>query len=123
MNTLLGIPPRQPDVIFRRSGQFDLTARVVRLLDIAPGDVIDIIADDGEFYLYIARHAPSGRYRGRVVRSKPHTRSCHFRGSSSALCRAILRVVGHTDKAELYCGALTTLPGGIPALPIITRME
>lgn len=36
---------RRSDVIFRADGRFDLTARVVRALDIFPGDVVDVLSN------------------------------------------------------------------------------
>lgn len=121
MNAILGFSLRKPDVIFRSNGQFDLSARVVRDLNIMPGDAVDILADDAEFYLYVARHSSSapGRFRGRVYPSKPNSRSRHFRGCSAPLSRAILAAAGVSDSASFFCGAKVTLPFGFTALPII----
>lgn len=123
MNAILGIPLRKPDIIFRSNGQFDLSARVVRDLNINPGDSIDILSDDSEFYLYVAhRFSPtSGRFRGRVYPSKPKSRSQHFRGCSAPLSRAILTAAGASDSASFFCGPPIVLPFGATALPIIIK--
>lgn len=126
MNSLLGIP-RRPDVIFRSNGNFDLTARVVRSLRILPGDVVDILTDGTEYYLYVARHAdaipPGCRYHAHVYPSKPRPRAHHFRGYSARLCRAILAACGEPSVARLPCGQPITDPSGRLLLPIIIRLK
>lgn len=125
MKSLLGIT-RRPDVIFRADGHFDLTARVVRALDISPGDVVDILSDGCEYYLYVARHAHNaacGRFEAQVFPSKPKGGGLHFRGSSSRLCRAILSVSNAIDKAALPCGEMIVDNQGRKLLPVIVRLN
>lgn len=125
MKSLLGIT-RRSDVIFRADGHFDLTARVVRALDISPGDVVDVLSDGYEYYLYVACHAESaafGRYEAQVFPSKPKGGGLHFRGSSSRLCRAMLSVSHAVYKAALPCGSVTVDDRGRKLLPIIVRLN
>lgn len=57
---------RRADVSFCDNGRIDLTSRVVRALDIKPGDVIGIMSAAGETYLYVAHRADTlvGRHEG-----------------------------------------------------------
>lgn len=125
MKSLLGIT-RRSDVIFRADGHFDLTARVVRALDISPGDVVDILSDGCEYYLYVARHAGNaacGRFEAQVFPSKPKGGGLHFRGSSSRLCRAMLSLSNAVDKAALPCGEMIVDNQGRKLLPVIVRLN
>lgn len=125
MKSLLGTL-RRPDVIFRADGHFDLTARVVRALGISPGDVVDILVDGCEYYLYVARHAadnPCGRFKAQVFPSKPKGGGLHFRGSSSRLCRAVLSASNAVGRAALPCGDVTVDSQGRRLLPVIVRLN
>lgn len=125
MKSLLGIT-RRSDVIFRADGHFDLTARVVRALNISPGDVVDVLSDGCEYYLYVAHHVENGacgRYEAQVFPSKPGGNSLHFRGSSSRLCRSILSVCNSNNKVALACGDVITDNYGRRLLPIIVRLN
>lgn len=125
MKSLLGIT-RRSDVIFRADGHFDLTARVVRALDISPGDVVDVLSDGCEYYLYVACHVENtshSRYEAQVFPSKPRGGGLHFRGSSSRLCRAMLSVSNAVGKAALPCGEVVTDEHGRRLLPIIVRLN
>lgn len=124
MQSLLRTVARRPDVIFRANGQFDLTARTVRALDISPGDVVDVLSDGYEYYLYVARHsenATCGRFEARVHPSNRN--GMHFRGSSSRLCKAILSACNAVDKAALPCGDIIIDAQGRRLLPIIVRLN
>lgn len=125
MKSLLGIT-RRSDVIFRADGHFDLTARVVRALDISPGDVVDVLSDGCEYYLYVAcpaKVANGGRFEAQVFPSKRKGGGLHFRGSSSRLCKAILSACNAVDKAALPCGEMTTDERGRRILPVIVRIN
>nr|DAJ60202.1 MAG TPA: AbrB family transcriptional regulator-like protein [Caudoviricetes sp.] len=125
MKSLLGIT-RRSDVIFRADGHFDLTARVVRALNISPGDVVDVLSDGCEYYLYVACQAEAaagGHYEAQVYPSKPKGNALHFRGCSSRLCRAMLAACNAGKKAALPCGTVTTDSRGRLMLPIIVRLN
>lgn len=125
MRSLLGIT-RRSDVIFRADGHFDLTARVVRALDISPGDVVDVLSDGCEYYLYVACHAENascGRYEAQVFPSKPKGGGLHFRGSSTRLCKAMLAASHAVYKAALPCGEAFINDTGRRLLPIIVRLN
>jgi hypothetical protein len=125
MKSLLGIT-RRSDVIFRADGRFDLTSRVVRALGISPGDVVDVLSDGSEYYLYVASHAENtscGRFEAQVYLSKPKGGGLHFRGTSSRLCKAMLAVCGAVNKAALPCGNVTVDSQGRKLLPIIVRLN
>ncbi len=125
MKSLLGTT-RRSDVIFRANGHFDLTARVVRALNISPGDVVDVLSDGCEYYLYVTCHADNasyGRYEAQVFPSKGKGGGLHFRGSSSRLCKAILSLCNATDKVALPCGQPVIDKLNRCLLPIIIRIN
>lgn len=73
MRSLLG-KARRPDVIFRADGHFDITARVAGILGLSPGDVVDVLTDNCEYYLYVrssASQTSAGRYEGPGISFKP----------------------------------------------------
>lgn len=122
MKSLLGIT-RRSDIIFRANGQFDLTARVVRALDISPGDVVDVLNDGCEYYLYVAHRfkaPPCGRFEAQV--HPTNGRGLHYRGSSMRLCRPMLEACNAIEKAMLPCGEVITDSQGRLLLPIIVRL-
>lgn len=124
MKSLLG-KVRRPDVIFRDDGHFDLTARVVRELNIGPGDVVDVLNDGCEYYLYVRCHASQtsgGRFEAQVFPSN-RKGGKHYRGSSARLCKAILSISGATKKVCLPCGTAITDSEGRCLLPIIVRLN
>lgn len=125
MKSLLGTT-RRSDVIFRADGHFDLTARVVRALNISAGDVVDVLSDGCEYYLYVACRAENtacGRFEAQVFPSKPKGGGLHFRGSSSRLCKAMLSVSNAVKKAALPCGEVIINNQGRRLLPIIIRIN
>lgn len=124
MKSLLG-RVRRSDVIFRANGHFDLTARVVSALNISPGDVVDILSDGCEYYLYVAFHSDltsCGRYEARVYPSNRKGGGRHYRGSSARLCKAVLNACNATDKVALPCGEII-IDNGRKLLPIIVRLN
>ncbi len=125
MKSILGTT-RRSDVIFRADGRFDLTARVVRVLNISPGDVVDVLSDGCEYYLYVAFHvgnASHNRHEAQVFPSKPKGGGLHFRGSSARLCRAMLSVCKAISKAALPCGEVVIDKQGRRLLPIIVHIN
>ena len=122
MKSLLG-NTRKGDITLHRDGRIGISARVSKLMDLRPGDVIDIMADDrnNELYLYIRHHAPVvGRHEGSVFRSNKNGR--YLIASSVRLCRYLMRLSNASGAIlRLPCGEATTIqPFGI-VIPIITR--
>lgn len=89
MKSLLGTV-RCSDVIFRADGRFVLKARVVRALNISPGDVVDVLSDGCEYYLYIACHADRalcGSYEAQVFPSRAKDTCRHCNTGREQSCR------------------------------------
>lgn len=112
---------RKPDVNFLACGRISISARVAKVLNLAPGDVIDLMDDNGETYLYVKHRAPVvGRHEGMIFRSNPRGR--HFIASSVRLCRYIFSKCNTTQKVALCCGPVVNLPAHGIAMPIITKL-
>lgn len=91
------------DIVFHRSGRIDITARVAKILSLARGDVIDILMNDSEVYLYVHYRSPAvGRNEGAVYPT--NKKGNHFRTSSRTLCRFMLCRYGGHEKVSLYVG-------------------
>ncbi len=120
MQSILGNNTRKADIIFFSTGRIDITARIAKYLQLSRGDVIDIMVDGCEYYLYVKRRTPmNGRYEAMVLPT--NKRGNHFRAYSRRLCSAILRASGATDTARLCVGAPVDSTYGI-LLPIIIKL-
>lgn len=115
---------RRPDITFHSSGRIDITARLVRMLGIGRGDVIDVKTDGMEYILYVRHRASdiSGAYEAQCYPTN-NGRTHNFRCHSRRLCRALINAV-RPSASELR------LPAGDPvetagisqtAVPLITR--
>ncbi len=104
MESLLHRNSRRPDVSFHNTGRIDITARVARLLDICPGDVIDVACEGGEFYMFVSHKAAEvqGRHEGQCYPTKQH--SHNFRAHSKRLCMEVLKLSHATSVARLPIG-------------------
>lgn len=111
---------RRSDISFHLSGKIELSSRIVRALGISPGDVIDIMTSNAEFYLFVALRAASacGRHEAACYPSNRSGR--HYRASSVRLCRAILARIPNDGHARFPAGDPTEI-NGIKAIPIITK--
>lgn len=122
MQSILG-NTRKTDLTFHSNGRIDLSAHVVKSLDLKKGDVIDVmVSDDGsEYCLYAKFRAPVvGRHEASCFPS--HAGSRHFRAWSLRLCKALMAVAGSDAcKVELGVGAVVELRNGETALPIIYK--
>lgn len=96
---------RKHDISFHASGKIDISAYIAGKLSLSPGDVIDVVLEDGELYLCVKlRHGEyAGRHEGRV-RGTSHGKGT-FRAHSRALAHAVLDVAGATDRLRCPCGA------------------
>ena len=61
MQSILG-NTRKADITFYASGRIDISARVAKHLQLSRGDVLDIMIDQDEFYLYVRLRSPNGRH-------------------------------------------------------------
>lgn len=109
---------RRPDISFFASGKIDITSRIVKALGMVEGDVIDIMAGDGEYFLYVSSHASSlcGRHEAQCYPSKHGSR--HFRANSRRLCAAILKASGSDLHASFAAGDVVQV-NNRKAIPII----
>lgn len=119
MKSILG-NTRKPDIIFHASGKIDITSGVVSRLRLCAGDVIDIMTDDDEYYLYVKHRAPVvGKHEGVVYFSNRHGRHC--RTSSVRLCREMLKECNAKDIARLVVGEMVVDEDNRALVPIITK--
>lgn len=112
---------RRPDVVFYRSGKISISSHAARLLDLESGDVIDIVTDGVEYFLYIPLHAEevSGRrHEAKCYRAKKGV--AHFRANSVRLCAMILDLCKCAVRVALPVGDLRADPHGRPLLPLLT---
>lgn len=109
---------RRPDVSFYQDGRIDITARIAKMLHLQAGDVIDIAAEGGEFYLYVRLQASecTGRHEAQVFATK---RGNNFRAHSVKLCRTMFSIVG-TSPARLPAGSPVIFGMHGVGIPLIT---
>lgn len=95
---------RKHDISFHASGKIDISAHIARRLSLAPGDVIDIMHDSGELYLYVKLRAGNyvGRHNG-TVWATAHGKGT-FRTWSKAMTSAVLHRTGATGILRCPCG-------------------
>lgn len=95
---------RKHDISFHPSGKIDISAHIARSLSLAPGDVIDIVCESGELYLYVKLRAGNyiGRHVGRVWATARGKGT--FRTWSKALSNAVLRGAGASGLLNCPCG-------------------
>ncbi len=120
MKSILG-NTRKPDITFYSNGRIDITAGVVRQLGLSLGDVIDVMTDSEEYYLYVKYRTPIGRHEASVY---PTGKNSHnFRTYSQSLCRAIYSECKACEepKLKLCCGEAIQQSDGKILLPIITK--
>lgn len=103
MQSILGNNTRKADIVFYSSGKIDISAYVAKHLQLVRGDVIDIMLDSGEYYLYVKRRSSdNGRYEAMVFPT--NKRGHHYRAYSQKLCSVLLRDSGAVDIARLCVG-------------------
>ncbi|MCH5225055.1 MAG: hypothetical protein J1D77_03610 [Muribaculaceae bacterium] len=116
MHNLLKLT-RRPDITFYPSGRILITARIANILNITPGDSINIAIIDGESLLHVI---PKGLGRRRAVcfPSKKGGRSLCC--NSVALCQQIFNISKVSpQKTSFLAGDILSL-NGKPFIPIIT---
>lgn len=111
---------RRADISFSQSGQINLSAHLVKALDLHPGDAIDVKTDGHEYYLYVRSPASPGvRYEAQCFPS--NKKGKHFRAYSCRLCKAILAACNCVEKADLPTGEVIT-EGDTKYIAIITKL-
>lgn len=113
---------RRADIAFFRNGRIDITSRIVKALGMAPGDVVDIMTCDGEYWLYVSVHGSEscGRYEAQCTPTKPGSRN--FRAWSRRLCNAIIGSDVHQQCVRFASGSVEEV-NGHKAINIITRLN
>jgi hypothetical protein len=122
MTSILHHISRRPDVSFYRNGRVDITSHIARQLTLAEGDIIDICANAGEYYIYIRHRRADAIGRHRAVCRPTKTGSRNFRAYSVPLAHAMLRLTGLKDMARFPCGTPQHHPEKGIIIPIITKM-
>ncbi len=95
---------RKHDISFHASGKIDISAHIARKLSLAPGDVIDIAQEGGEWYLYVKLRSGSyvGRHDGRVFSTAKGRGT--FRTWSKSIASMVLSAAGTTGRLRCPCG-------------------
>ena len=96
---------RKHDISFHASGKIDISAHIARKLSLAPGDIIDIAHENGEWYLYVKLRSGNyvGQHDGRVWATANGKGT--FRTCSKALATAMLAAAAVTGRLHCPCGA------------------
>lgn len=118
MQSVLG-NTRKSDITFRKSGVIDLSASISKQLSLNKGDVIDILCDKNEFYLYVKYRNPIGHHKSAVFPS--NKKGKHYRVANVLLCDFILKICNVTNKVSLCVGPAIQHYHCGTALPIITK--
>ena len=110
MKSILG-PTKRHQIVFYRSGRIDISALVVRTLQLAAGDVVDCVVDDDEnIYLY-KKYSGSevvGRHEATTYRDSFNS-SC-LRCNSVRLTQHILDLCSASACAKLAIGTTADIP-------------
>ena len=114
---------RKPDIVFHRSGQINIAARLAKMLSLQQGDVINIAHDsgDGETYIYVTRRAPyQGAYRAACHRVSQ--RGNHMRCQCITLYREVAVYCNQPTATSiaLYAGSPVQRDGET-YIPLITH--
>ena len=124
MESILG-NTRKPDLSFFRDGHIDITARVAKGINIEEGDVIDILKDNRELYLYVKTKNKDvvGLHTGRCRSTKPKMGCRNFRVNCKQLCDAIFEICGNPEGVQLAAGESFEMPNVGLVVPLITRIN
>lgn len=122
MQSILGTT-RKADITFHRGGRINISSNISKQLGLNNGDVIDIMVDRGEYYLYVKHRAPlSGRHEGMVMKSNRY--GMHYVASSIKICKYMLNLCQCKDDIlKLPVGEAVDIETCGTALPIITRLK
>ncbi len=112
---------RKPDIIFdTRTGQINICEYLSSLLGLRDGDVIDILEDNGEYYIAVKFIQPIGR----------HEATCHCANKSGSYLRCYSKKLTQkmadicnvaTEKFSLFVGEQKEQLGYGTIVPLITK--
>lgn len=112
---------RRHDITVCRNGLIIISAFASKALNIIPGDSINIIVDNSEFYLTVERRAINRIGRGLAVCRPSKLGSRNMYCNCVYLANAFLNAVGVTNnKARFLVGNICQL-GSSVGLPIISH--
>lgn len=99
---------RRPDISFHRNGRIDISANVVKALDLQRGDSIDVTTDGYEYLLYVSHRAGNGRFEAQCLPTNMKKSTNSFRAHSVRLVKAVRNII----PAERNIGDILRLPAG-----------
>lgn len=116
---------RNLDVIFKSNGMVIITSHIAKLLNLLPGDTINVLVYDKKEYLLVANHVtrddsgrPIAKYKHavRYVKKGKGTMRCYFK----ELC-ICMNFVTQAEESHLFCGTpKTNFMRYDIAIPLIT---
>ncbi|MBD5210977.1 MAG: hypothetical protein HDS77_06905 [Bacteroidales bacterium] len=113
---------RRPDITVNISGRIDITSRIVKLLNMQAGDVVDVCQHGVEYFLYVRRTSQEivGRHEGLCFPTSRGGRGS-YRTWSVRLAKALRDVCGKEDYIVRFpCGEAQVIDEKI-YVPIIVR--
>jgi hypothetical protein len=124
MESLIG-NTRKPDLSFFKDGHIDITARVAKSINLEDGDVIDILKDGKELYLYVKTKSKDvvGLHTGRCRTTSPSKGYRNFRTNCKRLCDAIFGLCSNDGVVKLAAGESFEMPNVGIVVPLITRIN
>lgn len=100
---------RRSDVTFKATGQIDISARTARMIGINSGDVLGVMSDGTEYYLYIAIRQALGRHKAQCHQT--NKRGQHYRAYSKELCELMLKENDCENQLSVAAGEVIEIEG------------
>lgn len=125
LQSALGLSSRRPDITFHRDGRIDITSRISAMLELHPGDIIDLCNDGNEWYLYVRYKVGTyaGKHEAQVYPTNKGKHSCHnFRAYSKRITDTVLDISGG-DKAQICAGTLCSFSNIGKAVILIPKLN
>lgn len=124
MESLLG-NTRKPDISFFKDGHINITARIAKSLNIEEGDVVDILKDDRELYLYVKAKSNDlvGLHTNRCRSTRRKEGYRNFRANCKRLCDAIFEICHGSEVVQLAAGECFEMENIGLVVPLITRIN
>lgn len=116
---------RKPDLSFFQDGHINITARVAKSIGLEDGDVIDMLKDGKELYLYVKIKSKDvvGQHTGRCRSTHTNKSYRNFRTNCKRLCNAIFEMCDNDGVVQLAAGESFEIPNIGLAVPLITRIN